>query len=114
NEDFHTKLEYYSEEYDEEREIEPRNARIKETTLVLRPGSPQAISLRITQEGISLLTIPTHVNPYPQPDAGLTYGQAPSYFPMLRVVLPPSKGPLPITRMGDTFCHTPPSGNREA
>ncbi|GKE03356.1 hypothetical protein Tco_1395374 [Tanacetum coccineum] len=42
NEDLHTKLEYYSEEYDDKREMEPRNACIREATLVLRPGSPRA------------------------------------------------------------------------
>nr|GEY78557.1 hypothetical protein [Tanacetum cinerariifolium] len=39
NEDLRTELKYFSEEYDEEREIEPRPARAKETTLVLRAGS---------------------------------------------------------------------------
>nr|GEV41719.1 putative reverse transcriptase domain-containing protein [Tanacetum cinerariifolium] len=36
NEFLFAKLEYYSEEYDKEREMEPRPARVKETTLVLR------------------------------------------------------------------------------
>nr|GEU80274.1 hypothetical protein [Tanacetum cinerariifolium] len=42
NEDLFTELEYYSEEYDKEREMEPRPARVKETTLVLRTGSLRA------------------------------------------------------------------------
>nr|GEX33078.1 retrovirus-related Pol polyprotein from transposon TNT 1-94 [Tanacetum cinerariifolium] len=40
NEDLRTELEHYCEEYDEEREMEPRHARARETTLVLRIGSP--------------------------------------------------------------------------
>ncbi|GKF87809.1 hypothetical protein Tco_0258686 [Tanacetum coccineum] len=36
NKDLRTELEYYSEEYDEEREREPRPARVRETTHVLR------------------------------------------------------------------------------
>ncbi|GKA35105.1 ribonuclease H-like domain-containing protein [Tanacetum coccineum] len=36
NEDLRTELEYFSEEYDEERGMEPRPVRIRETTLVLR------------------------------------------------------------------------------
>ncbi|GKG26769.1 hypothetical protein Tco_0402472 [Tanacetum coccineum] len=35
NEDLRTELEYYNEEYDEERKMEPRPARIKETTPIL-------------------------------------------------------------------------------
>ncbi|GJW88387.1 hypothetical protein Tco_0163727 [Tanacetum coccineum] len=42
NEDLCTKLEYYSEEYDEEREMEPRPTRVRETTPILRAGSPRA------------------------------------------------------------------------
>ncbi|GKD76074.1 hypothetical protein Tco_1334356, partial [Tanacetum coccineum] len=42
NKDPHTKLEYLSEEYDKEREREPRPVRIRETTLVLRTGSLRA------------------------------------------------------------------------
>ncbi|GKB38004.1 hypothetical protein Tco_0882946 [Tanacetum coccineum] len=41
NEDICTEQDYYNEEYDEEREMEPRPARAKETTLVLRTGSPR-------------------------------------------------------------------------
>ncbi|GJX05061.1 reverse transcriptase domain-containing protein [Tanacetum coccineum] len=40
NEDLHTELEYFSEEYDEEREMEPRPAPVRETTLVLHIESP--------------------------------------------------------------------------
>nr|GEX59841.1 reverse transcriptase domain-containing protein [Tanacetum cinerariifolium] len=36
NEDLHTELEYFSEEYDEEMEMEPRPAQVRETTPVLR------------------------------------------------------------------------------
>nr|GEV78608.1 hypothetical protein [Tanacetum cinerariifolium] len=39
NEDLHTELDNYSEEYDKEREMEPRPARMRETTHVLRTGS---------------------------------------------------------------------------
>ncbi|GJZ64154.1 hypothetical protein Tco_0620575 [Tanacetum coccineum] len=42
NKDFSTELEYFIEEYDEEREMEPRPVRVKETTLVLRTRSPRA------------------------------------------------------------------------
>nr|GFD28461.1 reverse transcriptase domain-containing protein [Tanacetum cinerariifolium] len=35
NEDFRTEFDYYSEEYDEEREMEPRSVRARETTPVL-------------------------------------------------------------------------------
>ncbi|GKB61772.1 hypothetical protein Tco_0917958 [Tanacetum coccineum] len=41
NEDLHTELEYFSEECDEEREMEPRPARAKETTPVLPTVSPR-------------------------------------------------------------------------
>ncbi|GJY67859.1 hypothetical protein Tco_0470841 [Tanacetum coccineum] len=41
NEDICTEQDYYNEEYNEEREMEPRPARAKETTLVLRTGSPR-------------------------------------------------------------------------
>ncbi|GKB01877.1 hypothetical protein Tco_0829921, partial [Tanacetum coccineum] len=41
NEDLHTELEYFSEEYDEEREMEPRPTRVREITLVLRTGQRQ-------------------------------------------------------------------------
>nr|GEY23622.1 hypothetical protein [Tanacetum cinerariifolium] len=41
NEDLRIELDYYSEEYDEEREMELRPARARETTLVLRTGSPR-------------------------------------------------------------------------
>nr|GEY55723.1 reverse transcriptase domain-containing protein [Tanacetum cinerariifolium] len=40
NEDLRTKFDYYSEEYDEEREMEPRPTRVREATLALRTGSP--------------------------------------------------------------------------
>ncbi|GKD90908.1 hypothetical protein Tco_1366415, partial [Tanacetum coccineum] len=36
NEERHTELEYFSEDHDEEREMEPRPVRIRETTPVLR------------------------------------------------------------------------------
>ncbi|GKG55193.1 hypothetical protein Tco_0563180, partial [Tanacetum coccineum] len=35
NKDLRTKLEYFSEEYDEEREMKPRLVRVRETTPVL-------------------------------------------------------------------------------
>nr|GEU78981.1 ribonuclease H-like domain, reverse transcriptase, RNA-dependent DNA polymerase [Tanacetum cinerariifolium] len=41
NEYLRTKLDYYNEEYDEEREMEPRPARVMETTPVLQTGSPR-------------------------------------------------------------------------
>ncbi|GKC86756.1 zinc finger, CCHC-type containing protein [Tanacetum coccineum] len=42
NEDLRTELEYFSEEYDEEREMEPRPVRNKETTPVLCMRYPRA------------------------------------------------------------------------
>ncbi|GJU52939.1 hypothetical protein Tco_1226653 [Tanacetum coccineum] len=39
NEDLRTKLEYFSEEYDKEREMEPRPVRVRETTPVCRTES---------------------------------------------------------------------------
>nr|GEV11956.1 hypothetical protein [Tanacetum cinerariifolium] len=42
NEDLRTELEYFSEEYDEEREMESRLERARETTLVHRTRSPRA------------------------------------------------------------------------
>ncbi|GKE78481.1 hypothetical protein Tco_1544601, partial [Tanacetum coccineum] len=41
NEDLCTELDYYSEEHDEEREMEPRLAYVREATHVLRTGSPR-------------------------------------------------------------------------
>ncbi|GKC60748.1 hypothetical protein Tco_1088346, partial [Tanacetum coccineum] len=49
NEDLRTELEYFSEKYDEEREMEPRPTRTKETTLVLCAGSPR---VRIQRERV--------------------------------------------------------------
>ncbi|GJZ94652.1 hypothetical protein Tco_0666855 [Tanacetum coccineum] len=40
NEDLRTELEYFSEDYDEEREMEPRPEPNREDTLTLRPRSP--------------------------------------------------------------------------
>ncbi|GJY17743.1 hypothetical protein Tco_0389234 [Tanacetum coccineum] len=42
NKDVRTELDYYSEEYDEEREMEPRPVRVREATHVLRTGSLRA------------------------------------------------------------------------
>nr|GEY00639.1 reverse transcriptase domain-containing protein [Tanacetum cinerariifolium] len=42
NEDLCTEMDYFSEEYDEEKELEPRPARIRETTLVPRTRSSSA------------------------------------------------------------------------
>ncbi|GJT19022.1 hypothetical protein Tco_0877728, partial [Tanacetum coccineum] len=42
NEDLRTELKYFSEDYDEEREMEPRPVRIREATPVLRTRSPRA------------------------------------------------------------------------
>ncbi|GKB15689.1 hypothetical protein Tco_0849612 [Tanacetum coccineum] len=42
NKDLRTELEYFSEEYDKEREMESRPERARETTLVLRTRSPRA------------------------------------------------------------------------
>ncbi|GJX03851.1 hypothetical protein Tco_0189767 [Tanacetum coccineum] len=42
NEDLHTELEYYSEEYVEEREMELRPARVGKTTHVFQTRSPRA------------------------------------------------------------------------
>ncbi|GKG42879.1 hypothetical protein Tco_0479563, partial [Tanacetum coccineum] len=41
NEDLQTRLEYFSEDYDEEREMEPRPEPIRETTPPLQPRSPR-------------------------------------------------------------------------
>ncbi|GJZ99830.1 hypothetical protein Tco_0672381 [Tanacetum coccineum] len=42
NKDVRTELDYYSEEYNEEREMEPRPVRVREATHVLRTRSPRA------------------------------------------------------------------------
>ncbi|GKF87399.1 hypothetical protein Tco_0258276, partial [Tanacetum coccineum] len=42
NKDIRTELDYYNEEYDEKREMEPRPVRVREATHVLRIGSPRA------------------------------------------------------------------------
>ncbi|GJY54597.1 hypothetical protein Tco_0446261 [Tanacetum coccineum] len=42
NEDLYTKLEYFSEEYNEEREMEPRLVRNRESNTVLHMRSPRA------------------------------------------------------------------------
>ncbi|GJU44378.1 hypothetical protein Tco_1201644 [Tanacetum coccineum] len=41
NKDIRTELDYYSEEYDKEREMEPRPARVRKATQVLRTGYPR-------------------------------------------------------------------------
>ncbi|GKB30146.1 hypothetical protein Tco_0869547 [Tanacetum coccineum] len=45
NEDLRTKLEYFSKEYDEEREMEPRPTRVREATLI-----PRAVSSRVRRQ----------------------------------------------------------------
>ncbi|GJX89000.1 reverse transcriptase domain-containing protein [Tanacetum coccineum] len=47
NEDLRIELDCYCEEYDEERVMEPRPARVMESTLVLRTGSPRAQRQRV-------------------------------------------------------------------
>ncbi|GKC57513.1 hypothetical protein Tco_1085111 [Tanacetum coccineum] len=54
NEDLRAKLEYFSEEYEEEREMEPRLVR---TRKLLSFSIQEALSLLLTWEGISPLTI---------------------------------------------------------
>ncbi|GJR61999.1 hypothetical protein Tco_1504161 [Tanacetum coccineum] len=44
NEDLQTELEYFSEDYDEELEMEPRPERTREVTLPLRTRSPRVYS----------------------------------------------------------------------
>ncbi|GJX28427.1 hypothetical protein Tco_0236506 [Tanacetum coccineum] len=56
NEDLRTELDYYSEEYYEEREMEPRLVRVREATPIVRTGSPRVQrrpSERRTEEGRS-------------------------------------------------------------
>ncbi|GKB31832.1 reverse transcriptase domain-containing protein, partial [Tanacetum coccineum] len=95
NEDLHIELDYYSEEYDEEREMEPRHALVRETTLVFRTGSPSAQRQRgrvvefedaPNRDGSKVESLqpfnghmPTYVNPYFLPNAGMTYDQPSSY-----------------------------------
>ncbi|GKF70543.1 hypothetical protein Tco_0203600, partial [Tanacetum coccineum] len=43
NEDVRTELDYYSEEYVEEREMEPKPTRMRKATHVFRTGSPRAL-----------------------------------------------------------------------
>ncbi|GJY04733.1 hypothetical protein Tco_0370673 [Tanacetum coccineum] len=42
NKDVRTELDYYSDEYDEESEMEPRTVRVREATHVLQTRSPRA------------------------------------------------------------------------
>ncbi|GJS30557.1 reverse transcriptase domain-containing protein [Tanacetum coccineum] len=46
NEDLRTELEYFSEDYDEEREMEPRPGPTREATPSLRPRSPRVLRQR--------------------------------------------------------------------
>nr|GEV36086.1 reverse transcriptase domain-containing protein [Tanacetum cinerariifolium] len=102
NEDLRTKLEYFSEDYDEVREMEPRPEPNQEATTTLRPRRGRnAKGIRpleiedenkranlphswwLTWEGTSLHTptglVPIHVNPYSQPSVGLVNGETPNF-----------------------------------
>ncbi|GJZ29486.1 gag-pol polyprotein [Tanacetum coccineum] len=106
NKDLHIELDYYSEEYDKEREMEPRHALVRETTLVeresegRRPSEQRVEDRRSRRINLPLLLashlrrndngqplylqpfnghIPTYVNSYFLPNAGMTYDQPSSY-----------------------------------
>nr|GEX27509.1 hypothetical protein [Tanacetum cinerariifolium] len=113
NEDLRIELEYFSEDYDEEREMEPRPEPRREATPTLRLR--EAISLRLawgnfSPNGMLLshhaqpfipssLHIPTrltpiHVNPYSQPSSNFVYGQALNFPFQTQMGNPPAGGTL--------------------
>ncbi|GKD32753.1 hypothetical protein Tco_1248262, partial [Tanacetum coccineum] len=120
NEDLRTKLEYFSEEYDKEREMEPRPVRVSETTPGWKQGrkelrrwkafgtksrgqqasrneSPPTPggnlppnSTHLSHNALLFIPnslqpsngpIPTDVNPYPQPNMGITYAPMSNNIP---------------------------------
>ncbi|GKD72640.1 hypothetical protein Tco_1330922 [Tanacetum coccineum] len=153
NEDLRTELEYFSEEFDEERVMKLRLASARETTPVLRKESPREVNLppllasqlRRNDNGLPLQSsltslhggyqplvnaggnlppngthlsdnaqpfipnslqpssgpIPTYVNPYPQPNMGVAYGQPLSYLSHAQGRNPTFEEPPPIIPMGD-------------
>nr|GEX45823.1 reverse transcriptase domain-containing protein [Tanacetum cinerariifolium] len=88
NEDLCTELEYFSEEYDEEREMEPRPVRNKETTLILctrvernsKGGRPSGLGAdNDRSQGMNLpLLLAARLN---RNKNGVTLGQSLNYHP---------------------------------
>ncbi|GKD91666.1 hypothetical protein Tco_1367173 [Tanacetum coccineum] len=115
NEDLRTELEYFSEEYEEEREMEPRPARGRKefrrwNAFEIKSKGQQASGSKSPPAPSSLLRenlqpssgpIPTYVNPYPQPNMGVAYGQPLSYLSHAQGGNPTFGEPPPIIPMGD-------------
>ncbi|GKA31081.1 hypothetical protein Tco_0717386 [Tanacetum coccineum] len=117
NEDLPTELDYFSKEYDKEREMEPRSARVRETTLVLhmvsegleteRKGGSKSPSLLAAylgrgENGQTLHTSRTFIHGGHQTSVN-TGGNLPPniILPMPRAEIPPSEGTSPIIPMED-------------
>nr|GEV79201.1 reverse transcriptase domain-containing protein [Tanacetum cinerariifolium] len=126
NEDLCTKLEYFSEEYDKEREMEPMPMRVRETTPILRaighhPSTniggnipPNDTHLLFNAQSFipnnlqpSNRPIPVYVNPYPQPNMRAACGQPMSHPFQAHGAAPPLEDLPPITRIEDML-HRPP------
>nr|GEZ27408.1 hypothetical protein [Tanacetum cinerariifolium] len=99
NEDLRAKLDYYSEKYYKEMEMEPRLICVREATLVLRRGSPRVRRHkgRVVEfkeaPNRDESRMPTYANPYFLPNISMTYSQPLSYSFHAQVV---SAAKLPI------------------
>ncbi|GJQ94442.1 hypothetical protein Tco_0005581 [Tanacetum coccineum] len=106
NEDLRTELEYFSEDYDEEREMKPRPEPRREATPTprLRSLGVQKQRERVmgfedasNREGnmsfhIPTRLVPTPVNPYSQPPVNLVHRQAPNFLFQTQMGNPPAGG----------------------
>ncbi|GKA63269.1 hypothetical protein Tco_0762875 [Tanacetum coccineum] len=108
NKDLHTKLEYFSEEYDKEREMEPRPVRVRETTPICHTESsrvqrqkkrvvefedaPNRDGIRVERKSEGGRPLERRAEDSKHQGMNLPHSWA---------VTPPLGEPLPITLMGD-------------
>ncbi|GJW25516.1 hypothetical protein Tco_0039327, partial [Tanacetum coccineum] len=105
NKDLQIELEYFSEDYDEEREMELRPEPNREATPTLRLRSPvvrkqrervmgfeEAPNMEESSLHTPTVLVPIHVNPYSQPSAGLVNGQTPNFPFQTQIGNPPARG----------------------
>ncbi|GKB78386.1 hypothetical protein Tco_0945281 [Tanacetum coccineum] len=83
DEDLHTELEYFSEEYDEKREMEPRPTRVQEATPI-----PQAASSRVRRQKERVVEFEdapnslraTYEPSFPDSRGNSSFGGPPTYY----------------------------------
>ncbi|GJS92058.1 hypothetical protein Tco_0774694 [Tanacetum coccineum] len=115
NEDLRTKLEYFSEEYDEEREMEPRPTRVREDIPIL-----QAASSRVRRQSERVIEIEDAPNKEGSrvernDEGGRSMGQRAehnrsqpmSHLPQAQGEAPPLEDLQPITPIEDMLRRPP-------